>query len=385
MINVVILGSTGSIGTQTLEVIAANPGLFRVRALTAHANHQLLRRQIESFQPEFAVLTDESAGKRFIADGIPAGVTFRSDSAALLETAALGEADVVLIRWLGYRTGTFAGSDKSGKNAGKCNKERWLPAGALVVKLARQHRYRSAVDSEHSAIAQCLAGERHSAVKRLLLTASGGPFRGRTSEELDAVTLRECLKHPNWTMGRKITIDSATLMNKGLEVIEARWLFDLDYDEIKVVVHPQSIVHSMVEFVDGSVKAQLGLPDMKLPIQYALNGSTRLNTSFNRKDFTQALTLTFEPPDIKTFRALPLAYEAGKQGGTYPCVLNAANEVGVQAFIDGKIGFSDMLRVVEEALAKHNSEQNPGLDDYLGADAWARRIAGEFVNKVGKG
>jgi 1-deoxy-D-xylulose-5-phosphate reductoisomerase len=387
VINVVILGSTGSIGTQTLEVIAANPGLFRVRALTAHANHQLLRRQIESFQPEFAVLTDESAGKRFIADGIPAGVTFRNDSAALLETAALGEADVVLNSLVGF-TGLepSLAAIKAGKTLAIANKETLVAAGALVVKLARQHKVSILpVDSEHSAIAQCLAGERHSAVKRLLLTASGGPFRGRTSEELNAVTLRECLKHPNWTMGRKITIDSATLMNKGLEVIEARWLFDLDYDEIEVVVHPQSIVHSMVEFVDGSVKAQLGLPDMKLPIQYALNGSTRLNTSFNRMDFTQALTLTFEPPDIKTFRALPLAYEAGKQGGTYPCVLNAANEVGVQAFIDGKIGFSDMLRVVEEALAKHNSEQNPGLDDYLGADAWARRIAGEFVNKVGKG
>jgi 1-deoxy-D-xylulose-5-phosphate reductoisomerase len=387
MINVVILGSTGSIGTQALEVIAANPGLFRVRALTAHANHQLLRSQIETFQPELAVLTDALAGKQFIDGGIPTGVTFRNDPAAMPEAAAYQEADVVLNSLVG-----FAGLEpsiaaiKAGKTLAIANKETLVAAGALVMKLAKQHKVPIIpVDSEHSAIAQCLAGERHSAVKRLLLTASGGPFRGRKRSDLVTVTLQECLKHPNWAMGRKITIDSATLMNKGLEVIEARWLFNLDYDNIDVVVHSQSIVHSMVEFIDGSIKAQLGLPDMKLPIQYALNGCKRLNTAFTRVDFSQALSLTFEPPDVKTFRALPLAYEAGKKGGTYPCVMNAANEVGVQAFVDGKTGFLDVIRIVEEVLAKHSCEQDPCLEDYLAADAWARRIADEFVNKVGKG
>lgn len=387
MIDVVILGSTGSIGTQTLEVISANPGLFRVRVLTAHANHQLLRRQVELFRPEFVVLTDEQAGEQFLAEGIPDGVIFRNDPAALLEAASFDGAEVVLNSLVGF-TGLepSIAAIKAGKTLAIANKETLVAAGALVMKLARQYQTKIIpVDSEHSAIAQCLAGERNSTVSRLLLTASGGPFRGRKSSELAAVTLQECLKHPNWAMGRKITIDSATLMNKGLEVIEARWLFDLDYDNIEVVVHPQSIVHSMVEFVDGSVKAQLGLPDMRLPIQYALNGCERLNNSFTRIDFTQSLALTFEPPDLKTFRALPLAYEAGRKGGTYPCVLNAANEIGVQAFIDGKLGFLNMIQVVEAVLAKHDCEQEPDLADYLAADAWARRIADEFVNKVGKG
>ena len=241
---------------------------------------------------------------------------------------------------------------------------------------------RTAGDSEHSAIAQCLTGESPASIKRLLLTASGGPFRGRKLPELRQVTLAECLKHPNWSMGRKITIDSATLMNKGLEVIEARWLFDINYDRIDVVVHPQSIVHSMVEFVDGSVKGQLGLPDMKLPIQYALNSGARLDNAFTRLDFTQALALTFEPPDLDTFRALPLAYEAGRRGGTFPCVMNAANEIGVQAFIDGLIGFDGMVDVVEHVLDHHQGINAPKLEDYVAADAWARNDAKKYIDKV---
>ena len=386
MINVAILGSTGSIGTQTLDVIAANPGLFRVCALVAHSNHRLLREQIVKFRPAFAVLTDEFAGKQFVAEGIPTGLEFQAGETALLQAASHSDADVILNALVG-----FAGLAPSiacinaGKTLAIANKETLVAAGALVMKLAAEKKVAVIpVDSEHSAIAQCLVGEETRGIKRLLITASGGPFRGRKTEELKNVSLQECLKHPNWTMGRKITIDSATLMNKGLEVIEARWLFDIDYDRIDVVVHPQSIVHSMVEFVDGSLKAQLGLPDMKLPIQYALNQGERLDTAFTRMDFTQALSLTFEAPDRETFCALPLAYEAGRKGSTYPCVMNAANEVGVQAFIDGKIGFTDMIHVVEEVLMQHTGAVNPVLEDYMAADAWARYAADKFVNKVVK-
>ena len=264
------------------------------------------------------------------------------------------------------------------------NKETLVAAGALVMELAKKKRVAVVpVDSEHSAIAQCLAGEQPSAISRLLLTASGGPLRGCKADEFAGVTLQRCLKHPNWEMGRKITIDSATLMNKGLEVIEARWLFDIDYERIDVVVHPQSIVHSMVEFCDGSLKAQMGLPDMKLPIQYALNQAQRLPVAYTRMDFRQALSLTFEPPDTDAFRALPLAYAAGKQGGTHPCVMNAANEVAVQAFLDGRIGFVDLIPIVEAVLAAHGGAASPELAGYVEADAWARLAAEEYVNRVG--
>ncbi|HWR28505.1 MAG TPA: 1-deoxy-D-xylulose-5-phosphate reductoisomerase [Negativicutes bacterium] len=386
MINVAILGSTGSIGTQTLDVIAANPDLFRLCALAAHSNHRLLREQIAIFRPDFAVLTDVTAGKQFVAEGIPEGLEFQIGEAALLKAAAYADANVVLNALVGFAgLAPSIASINAGKTLAIANKETLVAAGALVMKLAAEKKVAVVpVDSEHSAIAQCLAGEGALGVKRLLITASGGPFRGRKMKDLTKVSLHECLKHPNWTMGRKITIDSATLMNKGLEVIEAHWLFDVEYDRIDVVVHPQSIVHSMVEFVDGSIKAQLGLPDMKLPIQYALNQGIRIDTAFTRIDFSQALSLTFEPPDTDTFRALPLAYEAGRRGSTFPCVMNAANEVGVQAFIDKKIGFADMIHVVEEVLMKHTGAVNPVLDDYMDADAWARRAANEFVDKVVK-
>ena len=385
MIKVAILGSTGSIGTQTLDVIAANPGLFKVRALTAHANQALLRRQIDQFKPELVVLTDELAGKKFREEGIPAGVSFCTGEAALQEAAAFADTDVILNALVGF---TGLAPSLACINAGKtlaiANKETLVAAGSLVMGLAKQkHVAVVPVDSEHSAIAQCLVGEAGKGIRRLLLTASGGPFRGRKSPDLARVTLQECLKHPNWTMGRKITIDSATLMNKGLEVIEARWLFDVDYENIDVTVHPQSIVHSMVEFIDGSVKAQMGLPDMKLPIQYALNQGERLGVAYTRIDFNHAFSLTFEPPDTETFRALPLAYAAGRQGGTFPCVLNAANEVGVQAFIDGKIGFADLIPVVENVLAAHDGVALPVLEDYIAADTWARRFAGETIDRVG--
>lgn len=384
MINVAILGSTGSIGTQTLEVIAANPDLFRVRVLTAYSNHTLLRQQINRFRPDFAVLTSDRAAQDFLAAGIPAGVQFAQGEDKLLEAAAYPTADIVVNSLVGFAgLAPSVACINAGKTLAIANKETLVAAGELVMGLAAAKQVNVVpVDSEHSAIAQCLTGESPAAVKRLLLTASGGPFRGRKLSELAQVSLVECLKHPNWSMGRKITIDSATLMNKGLEVIEARWLFDIGYERIDVVVHPQSIVHSMVEFVDGSVKAQLGLPDMKLPIQYALHQGRRLDTAFTRLDFTQALTLTFEPPDPDTFRALPLAYEAGRRGGTFPCVMNAANEIGVQAFVDGKIGFVDMFDVVEHVLNQHEGISPLDLADYMAADAWARQTAGKYIDKV---
>ena len=386
MINVAILGSTGSIGTQALEVVAAHPELFRVKVLTAHSNHRLLRRQIEDFRPEFAVMVDAEAARHFISEGVPVGLDFQTGTAALLSAAAHPAADVVLNSLVGFAgLAPSLACIQAGKTLAIANKETLVAAGDLVMGLAAQKGVAVLpVDSEHSAIAQCLAGERKSGVRRLILTASGGPFRGRKLEELRAVSLQDCLKHPNWTMGRKITVDSATLMNKGLEVIEAHWLFGLDYDRIDVVVHPQSIVHSMVEFTDGSVKAQLGQPDMRLPIQYALQRDGRMAPAFSRLDFSQVMKLSFEPPDLDTFRALPLAYEAGRRGGTYPCVMNAANEIGVQAFIDGRIGYCGMFHTVEAVLAKHDGVSNPSLEDYVETDKWARKAAEEIIDKAVK-
>lgn len=386
MINLAILGSTGSIGTQTLEVVAAHPELFRVKVLSAHANHRLLRRQIGLFQPEAVVLTDGEAARQFIAEGVPAGIDFQTGPSALTAAAAYSSVDIVLNSLVGF-TGLMPSLAciRAGKTLAIANKETLVAAGGLVMGLAAANKVAILpVDSEHSAIAQCLAGEEHSGIRRLLLTASGGPFRGRTRSQLQMVSLSDCLKHPNWSMGRKITIDSATLMNKGLEVIEAHWLFDLDYDRIDVVVHPQSIVHSMVEFADGSIKAQLGLPDMRLPIQYALLAKSRKAPAFSAMDFTQAMRLTFEPPDLATFRALPLAYEAGRRGGTYPCVMNAANEVAVQAFIDGRTGFFGIVETVEAVLENHVGISRPTLEDYISMDQWARRAAEEYLDKAVK-
>ena len=372
---------------QTLEVIAAHMDLFQVKVLTAHANHRLLRQQIEKFRPEFAVLADREAARRFTAEGVPSGLVFQEGSSALLEAAIYPSVDVVVNSLVGFAgLAPSLACIQAGKDLAIANKETLVAAGDLVMSLAAQKGVAVLpVDSEHSAIAQCLTGEGESGVRRLLLTASGGPLRGRKLENLKNVSLQDCLKHPNWTMGRKITIDSATLMNKGLEVIEAHWLFGLDYDKIDVIVHPQSIIHSMVEFLDGAVKAQLGLPDMRLPIQYALQKGKRMEPAFSRMDFSQVMNLSFEPPDLDTFRALPLAYEAGRRGGTYPCVMNAANEVGVQAFIDGRIGFCGMFDTVEAVLAKHDSSiLNPSLEDYVESDKWARKAAEETIDKAVK-
>lgn len=386
MINLAILGSTGSIGSQALEVVSAHPDLFRVSVLTAYSNHRLLRQQIAEFRPEVAVLTDHRAAEQFVMEGIPKNLEFQDGTSALLAAAAYPGADVVLNSLVG-----FAGLTPSiacihaGKTLAIANKETLVAAGDLVMNLAAQKSVSILpVDSEHSAIAQCLTGEEKKSVRRLILTASGGPFRGRKNAELLKVSLQDCLKHPNWTMGRKITIDSATMMNKGLEVIEAHWLFGFDYDNIDVVIHPQSIVHSMVEFADGSIKAQLGLPDMRLPIQYALQKAERIQPAFSRMDFSQLMKLSFEPPDTETFRALPLAYQAGRMGGTYPCVMNAANEVAVQAFIDGRTDFFGMSHAVESTLTRHDGISKPALEDYIETDQWARMATEEYISEAVK-
>lgn len=386
MIHLAILGSTGSIGTQALEVVAANPDLFRVLVLTAHANERLLRQQIEQFKPQLAILSDPAAATRFMREGIPAGTLFRCDAQALLEAAQWPGLDMVLNSLVGFAgLAPSLACIQTGRPLALANKETLVAAGELVMERANKNGSRIIpVDSEHSAIFQCMCGESADSVKRLILTASGGPFRSRQRAELSNVSVAECLKHPNWTMGRKITIDSATMMNKGLEVIEARWLFGVEYENIEVVVHPQSIIHSMVEFADGSVKAQMGVPDMKLPIQYALGQPHRLSQSYTQMDFSRAFSLTFEPPDHAAFPALLLAYEAGKKGGTYPCVLNAANEIAVQAFIDQRIGFLDIARIVEETMNRHSVEAGLELSAFTAADDWARKTALEFVCKVGK-
>lgn len=379
MIKVAILGSTGSIGTQALDVIAANPEIFKVQVLTAHANHRLLRQQIERFRPEFAVLTDAQAAKEMTQQDLPPEVKFAQGIAALESAASFDGTDVVLNALVG-----FAGLAPSiacinaGKTLAIANKETLVAAGALVMELAKKKRVAVVpVDSEHSAIAQCLAGEQPSAISRLLLTASGGPLRGCKADEFAGVTLQRCLKHPNWEMGRKITIDSATLMNKGLEVIEASWLFACPVSRIEVVVHPQSIIHSMVELRDGSVLGQMGFPDMTLPIQLALTWPERLpgrQPVYNPFD-PRTRQLTFEEPDRQTFRLLQLAYDAAAAGGTLPAVMNTANEAAVELFLAGRIGFLDIARRVETCMEHHLRQgclTDFDFDDIMELDAWAR-------------
>lgn len=377
-----LLGSTGSIGTQTLDVVRAHPGRFRVTALTAQRQADLLVQQAREFRPAVVVIGDEAqyAGVKAALAAQPE-TTVLAGAAALAEVAARPDVDVVLTALVGYAglLPTIAALE-AGKTIALANKETLVVAGQLVTSLARQHGAAIyPVDSEHSAIFQCLVGEAPDAVEKIILTASGGPFRGRSAQELATVTKAQALKHPNWEMGAKITIDSASLMNKGLEVIEAKWLFGLTDDQIEVVVHPQSIIHSLVQFRDGSLKAQLGLPDMKLPIQYALGYPERLPNDFPRFSFLDYPTLTFERPDGDTFRNLPLAFEAMRRGGNAPCVLNAANEIAVAAFLREKIGFLQLPEVVENCLSKVSYLAEPSLDDYVQTDAETRRVAAELV------
>jgi 1-deoxy-D-xylulose-5-phosphate reductoisomerase len=383
MKRIAILGSTGSIGTQALDVVAANPHLFRVEVLSAHSNSTLLIEQARKFKPNAVVVTDEAryATVKEALRGTQTQVL--SGNNALDEVVQWETVDVVLgaiVGFAGLRS-TLAAIN-AGKRIALANKETLVVAGELVMRLAAEKNAEIIpVDSEHSAIFQCLVGEDPASVDKVILTASGGPFLGRKSNYLVNVKASHALQHPNWTMGAKITIDSATLMNKGLEMIEAKWLFGLRDDQIDVIVHPQSIIHSMVQFNDGSVKSQMGLPDMKLPIQYAMAYPQRIPNTYKRLDFREQSKLTFEQADYKTFRNLALAREAMERAGNAPCVLNAANEVLVHAFLQNKVGFLEMSDMIEKTLNSVTLIAHPTLDDYQKSDAEAREYAQEYARK----
>lgn len=383
MKKIAVLGSTGSIGKQTLEVAAANPDKLQIKVLAAHVNDKLLEEQIEKFAPDMAVLTDEKAAQR-LKERYTGKTKILAGREGLLEAVTYDGIDTVLVSMVGY-AGLLPTLEaiKHGKDIALANKETLVAAGSIVMAAVKQHNVSlTPVDSEHSAIFQSLQGGRKNEVKRLIITASGGPFLGKTKAELADVTLEQCLKHPNWSMGRKITVDSSTLANKGLEVIEAHWLFDMPYDKIDVVVHPQSIVHSMVEFTDGSVIAQMGLPDMRLPIQYAFSYPERYDNAFGQLDFVKAGTLTFLAPDTEAFPALKIAVECGRQGGTLPCAFNAANEEAVYAFLDGKIKYMDIVKTIEHVVGRHQNILQPVLEDIENADASARCDAKDFLSNL---
>ncbi|MAR40028.1 MAG: 1-deoxy-D-xylulose-5-phosphate reductoisomerase [Flavobacteriales bacterium] len=379
--HIAILGSTGSIGVQSLEVINAHPNRFVVEVLTANNNSDLLISQARKYKPNIVVIANDNKYKEVNDALFDLGIKVFSGQKSLEEVVENENIDVVLTALVGYSgLKPTIKAIKSGKNIALANKETLVVAGDLVTKLCHQYGTQiSPVDSEHSAIFQCLVGEGFNPIEKIYLTASGGPFRGRVREELLNITKEQALKHPNWDMGAKITIDSATMMNKGLEVIEAKWLFNLKPEQIDVVVHPQSIVHSAVQFTDGSVIAQLGVPDMKLPIQYALGFPERLENNFKRFSFLDYPELTFEEPDFETFKNLSLAYSTMKKGGNTPCVLNAANEIVVDAFLNDKVGFLYMSDVIENCIEKITFVKNPTLEDYIQTDLETRILAKELL------
>lgn len=371
---VAILGSTGSIGTQTLDVIDRHSELFEVYALTAHSNIDLLVEQAKRYRPEVVAIADERHYKtlREALDGLPIKVFAGADS--ICQIAAMSPIDTVVTAMVGY-SGLLptVRAIEAGKKIALANKETLVVAGELVTDLALRNRVDIIpIDSEHSAIFQCLVGENENCVEKLILTASGGAFRDTLKDDLRLATAADALRHPTWKMGAKITIDSATMMNKGFEVIEARWLFDIPIDKIEVIIHPQSIVHSMVQFCDGSIKAQLGQPDMRHPIQYALTFPDRLDAQVERANLADIHQLTFEKPDYEKFRNLGLAYDALRRGGNIPCILNAANEVAVDAFLKGKIGFFAMSDIIEQTISETAFISSPTLDDYIATDREAR-------------
>jgi 1-deoxy-D-xylulose-5-phosphate reductoisomerase len=376
-----ILGSTGSIGTQALDVVRQQPDLFAVEVLTAYNNSSLLIEQAIEFRPNVVVIGSEPLYQKVASALEPFDIKVYSGEESLEQVLEMDSIDMVLMALVG-----FAGlkptlkAIECGKPVAIANKETFVVAGELVTRLAQAKAVNLyPVDSEHSAIFQCLAGEFQNPVEKIYLTASGGPFRGKDKEYLSQVTKEAALKHPNWNMGCKISIDSATLMNKGLEVIEAKWLFGLKTSQIDVIVHPQSIIHSLVQFEDGSIKAQLGLPDMRLPIQYALAYPQRLKSEFPRFDFMQYPSFTFEKPDRETFRCLDLAYFALEKGGNMPCILNAANEIAVNLFLQDKIRFIDIPELIENCMAKSVYVASPSLDDYLSTDKETRRMASQLM------
>lgn len=378
---IAILGSTGSIGSQALQVIAEHPDLYEVYALTANNRVELLIEQARAFLPEAVVIANEQKYLQLkeALEDLP--IKVYAGMEAICQVVESQPIDIVLTAMVGYSgLKPTIHAIRASKTIALANKETLVVAGDLIEKLVKQHHACIIpVDSEHSAIFQCLVGEGYNSVEKLILTASGGPFRTFTYQELQTVTKKQALKHPNWEMGAKITIDSATMMNKGFEVIEAKWLFGVRPDQIEVLVHPQSIVHSMVQFEDGSIKAQLGLPDMKLPIQYAFSFPDRIRSSFERLDFRQFSSLTFEQPDLERFRNLALAFEAMNRAGNMPCIVNAANEIAVAAFLEEKISYLRMSEMIEETMHRTSFVVHPTYDDYVATDAEARRIALEMI------
>jgi 1-deoxy-D-xylulose-5-phosphate reductoisomerase len=380
---IAVLGSTGSIGVQALDVIKKNPDEFMAEVLTANSNAELLITQALTFEPNAVVIADESKYSEVKSALEKTDIKVFAGKKSLEQVVEMSSVDMVLTAMVGYSglAPTIA-AIKAGKDIALANKETLVVAGELITALCKQYGVNIyPVDSEHSAIFQCIVGEFHNPIEKIILTASGGPFRGKSIQELQSVTKAQALKHPNWSMGAKITIDSATMMNKGLEVIEAKWLFGLQKDQIEVIVHPQSIIHSMVQFADGSIKAQMGLPDMRLPIQFALGFPNRLKSDFERFDFTKYPSLTFEKPDLETFRNLDLAYHALDKKGNAACVLNAANEITVQAFLEDKISFTDIQKYNESAMEKMNYIQNPDLQALVQTDEDTRNFMQQLIQK----
>ena len=378
---IAVFGSTGSIGTQALDVVRSHPELFEVTILTAQTNDELLLQQAMEFKPALVVIGDDSKYTKLKADLASTNTKVVSGEDALVDAAALDSYDVMLAAIVGFAglKPTLKAVEK-GKMIALANKETLVVAGDVVMHKAFENKSPILpVDSEHSAIFQCLVGEARNPIEKIILTASGGPFLGKKPNFLVNVKRDHALQHPNWTMGAKITIDSATLMNKGLEMIEAKWLFNLQPSQVEVVIHPQSIVHSLVQFADGSIKAQMGLPDMKLPIQYALGFPSRLKNDFPRFNFRKYSSLTFEEPDFKTFRNVALAAEALEKGGNMPCILNAANEIAVWAFLKNRIGFLDITAVVEKTMQKVNFIAKPNLEEYFDSDGEARNFAASMM------
>jgi len=379
---IAILGSTGSIGSQAIEVIDARPDIFEIEVLTAFNNAELLVKQAIKFVPNLVVIGNEEK-YNFVKESLshfPIKVFSGMD--AISQVVSMDSIDIVLTAMVGYSglAPTLAAIN-AGKNIALANKETMVVAGEMIRKLAIDKKVNIIpVDSEHSAIFQCLAGEDHNPVEKLILTASGGPFRDKSPEFVKTVNKEQALNHPNWCMGAKITIDSASMMNKGLEVIEARWLFDVPQEKIEVLIHPQSIIHSMVQFEDGSVKAQMGLPDMRLPIQYAFGFPYRIKSEFPRLNFLEHPVLTFEAPDTKKFRNLALAYEALRKGGNWPCIMNAANEISVNAFLCDRIGFMEMSDIIEQVLDKSGFISQPDLHDLKFSDKEARILANNLID-----
>lgn len=382
--HIAILGSTGSIGTQAIEVIRAHSDQFQVEVLTTNNNAELLIQQAVEVKPNVVVICNENLYDQVFSALDPLGIKVYAGAKAIASAVQMDTVDIVLTAMVGY-AGLLPTikAIEAGKAIALANKETLVVAGELITRLAAQKGVNIyPVDSEHSAIFQCLVGEFQNPIEKIILTASGGPFRGKSRAFLSTVTKAQALKHPNWTMGAKITIDSATLMNKGLEVIEAKWLFGLRPEQVDVVVHPQSIVHSLVQFEDGSLKAQLGLPDMRLPIQFALSYPNRLKSDFPRFNFLDFPSLTFEQPDKETFRNLQLAFDALNRGGNAPCIINAANEIAVDAFLHDQIGFLEISEIIESCLAKATFVQSPSYDDYVRTDEETRRLATERIKSL---